>query len=79
MEQSERTFEITENDGLLDGPLLIRPKQTTDGIPIYHCYRDGVPVSELRQETSGEWVQLWGDLPTDAVAQVGAAIARQTA
>lgn len=79
MKESAEIFKIKVDDKLSDKPLLIQPEQTTDGIPIYHCYQDGISFCELRQEASGEWVQLWGDLPYDAVQQIGTAIAHHVA
>ncbi|WP_262245491.1 hypothetical protein [Parapedobacter soli] len=79
MESTENIFEIEVNDGQLVKTLHVRPEQTTDGISIYHCYSaDGALVCELRQETSGEWVQLWGSFPADSVEQMGNAIASQS-
>ncbi len=80
MEQSEEiTFEVIMESGPLKKRVLVRSEQTTDGVPIYHCYLEGASISQLRQETSGEWTQLWGDLPADSVHQVGEAIANHLA
>lgn len=78
MEKSDEIFEITLNSGpFADTPLLVRPEETTDGIPIYHCYVDGSSRSQLRRETTGEWLQLWGDFSTDTVRLIGKAIEEQ--
>ncbi|SEL28834.1 hypothetical protein SAMN05421740_104155 [Parapedobacter koreensis] len=76
MEKSDELFEVRLADGQFgDRPLTIRPEQTTDGVPIYHCYTKETSISQLRQETSGEWTQLWGDLQPDTVQRLGEAIA----
>ncbi|MFC7522490.1 hypothetical protein ACFQRK_00930 [Parapedobacter sp. GCM10030251] len=74
MEKSEDTFEIILPGRLTDRPVLVRPEQTTDGIPIYHCFLDGTSISQLRQEPSGEWVQIWGNFSPEIVQQLGARI-----
>lgn len=74
MEKSEDTFEITLRGRLMDKPVLVRPEQTTDGIPIYHCFLEGRSISQLRQEPSGEWIQIWGDFSPEIVQQLGASI-----
>jgi len=75
MEKSTDIFEVTVA-GQFRGKLVsVRSEETTDGIPIYHCDVAGTAVTQLRQETSGEWTQLWGDLPADTVARLGEAIA----
>ncbi len=79
MEKSEEIFKIKVNYGASDKPILVQPEQTTDGVPIYHCYCDGISIGELRQEASGEWVQLWGDLSAHSLQQVGEAIASHLA
>lgn len=80
MEKSEDAFEIKITDDQLTERLIIRPQHTTDGIPVYHCYLpDGTSIGELRQEPSGEWVQVWGDLARNSVARIGEAIAHQMA
>lgn len=80
MEKSEDVFEIEINEGPRSKRLVVRPAHTTDGIPIYQCHsQDGTFISELRMETSGEWVQLWGNLPNDSVVRIGEAITRHTA
>ncbi|WP_353128873.1 hypothetical protein [Parapedobacter pyrenivorans] len=77
MKTSEGIFEVTlgAGTGSLRKQLLVRPEQTTDGVPIYHCFFEGSSISQLRQEASGEWVQLWGDLSVYSIQQVGKAIA----
>jgi len=74
MEKSEETFEIHLEGRLMDKPVLVRPEQTTDGIPIYHCFLEGTSISQLRQEPSGEWVQIWGDFSPEMVCQIGGSI-----
>ena len=78
MKKSDEVFEIKVNEGSSVEQLVIRPEQTTDGVPIYYCYSaSGTSLSEVRQEASGEWVQLWGSLPDESVERIGAAIARR--
>ncbi|MGV3762221.1 MAG: hypothetical protein ACO1NT_07065 [Parapedobacter sp.] len=81
MEKSEGIFEIEIAEGPLSGrSLVVRPAHTTDGVPVYQCHlQDDTSICELRREPSGEWVQLWGDLPDDTVAEIGEAIASHTA
>ncbi len=80
MEKSEDAFEIEVTDDQLAEQLVIRPQHTTDGIPIYHCHlQDGTSIGELRQEPSGEWLQVWGDLPDNTVERIGKAIAQRMA
>ncbi|MEC3881669.1 hypothetical protein [Parapedobacter sp. 10938] len=80
MKKSEDVFEIEITEGSLSKRLVIRPAHTTDGIPVYQCHlQDGSSVCELRRETSGEWVQLWGNLSDDSVNRIGDAIAHHTA
>jgi len=74
MEKSEDTFEIRLAGRLMDKPVLIRPEQTTDGIPVYHCLLEGRSISQLRQEPSGEWIQIWGDFPPEIIRQLGESI-----
>jgi len=78
MEKSEDTFEITLAGRLMDKPVLVRPEQTTDGIPVYHCFLEGRSASQLRQEPSGEWTQIWGDFPQEIVQQLGESIMQHT-
>ncbi len=68
METSGENFEVNLGMGT---NLLVRPEQTTDGVPVYHCYTDDTVISQLRQEPSGEWIQVWGELPRDIVQQLG--------
>ena len=79
MKESGEIFEVIMGSGPLKKQLLVRQEETTDGVPIYHCYLEGASISQLRQETSGEWTQLWGDLSTNSVHQVGEAIASHLA
>lgn len=81
MEKSADDFEITINEGADTRLLVIRPEDTTDGVPVYHCYpvNASASIGQVRQEPTGEWVQIWGDLPHDTVKQIGAAIARRMA
>ena len=78
METSEKIFEIAIGGPFLDRPLTIEPGETTDGVAIYHCYLNGASVCQLRQEPSGEWTQVWGDLPATTVQRVGETIADYT-
>lgn len=80
MKKSEDVFEIEVTEDQRSKRLVIQPAHTTDGIPVYQCHlQDGSSICELRRETSGEWVQLWGNLSGDAVNRIGEAIARYTA
>lgn len=80
MEKTEGVFEIAINEDAAVKRFVVRQEHTTDGVPIYHCYsQDGILVCELRQDISGEWEQLWGDLPDDLVARIGGAIAHHVA
>ncbi len=78
MEKSEDTFEITLMGRLMDKPIIVRPKQTTDGVPVYHCFLEGKSISQLRQEPSGEWIQIWGDFSPEIVQQLGDSIIQHT-
>ncbi|WP_353195693.1 hypothetical protein [Parapedobacter defluvii] len=78
MEKSEETFEVNLTGRRMDKPILVRPEQTTDGIPVYHCFLEGASISQLRQEPSGEWVQIWGDFSPQVIQQLGEAISRHT-
>ena len=78
MEKSEDTFEITLTSRQMDKPVLVRPEQTTDGIPVYHCFLEGRSISQLRQEPSGEWTQIWGDFSPEVVQQLGNSIMQHT-
>ncbi|MBK1441568.1 hypothetical protein JHJ32_16335 [Parapedobacter sp. ISTM3] len=76
MEKLDDIFEVSLAGEQFEGrQLTIRAEQTTDGVPVYHCYDEGASIAQLRQETSGEWTQLWGDLQPDTVQQLGEAIA----
>ena len=81
MEKSEGAFEIAVNEGPDAKRLVIRPEDTTDGVPVYHCYpaNGSASIGQVRQEPTGEWVLIWGDLPRDTVNQIGAAIAHHMA
>jgi len=80
METSAGTFEIMINEGSEMKRLIIRPQDTTDGVPVYHGYStDGIIISQLRQEPTGEWIQIWGDMPPDSVVQIGKAITHHMA
>ncbi len=80
MEKSEGVFEITIDESSGTKKLAIRPEDTTDGVPVYHCYSaEGAVISQLRQEPTGEWVQIWGDLSPDSVTETGEAIAHHMA
>jgi len=80
METSANTFEIVINEGSEMKRLVIRPQDTTDGVPVYDSYSaDGIIISQLRQEPTGEWIQIWGDMPGDSVVQIGKAITRHMA
>ena len=75
MEQAEKSFELSIA-GQFDGrSVTIEPDETTDSVPLYYCYLNGAAISQLRHDPVEGWVQIWGDLPADAVRQVGAAIA----
>jgi len=78
MEKSENTFEITLKSHLMDKPVLVQSEQTTDGVPVYHCFLKERSISQLRQEPSGEWTQIWGDLSPEVVQQLGDSIMQHT-
>jgi len=73
MEKSDEVFKIRVKEAS-DKYLLIRPEETTDGVPVYHCYSEGISICQLRREPSGEWTQLWGGLSADSVGRIGGAI-----
>ncbi|MFC3199035.1 hypothetical protein ACFOET_15530 [Parapedobacter deserti] len=75
MEKSDEIFEVNLDGQFMGRSLTVKPEQTTDGVPIYHCYLDGTSISQLRLETSGEWTQVWGDLPEHTVQRIGEVIA----
>lgn len=76
MQPTEQSFELVIS-GQFDGqPLIVEPHETTDNIPVYHCYIDGKNISQLRQEPAGKWVQIWGDLSAEIAQQIGEAIAK---
>lgn len=79
MEKSEDTFEVSLTGPLQDKPILVQPMQTTDGIPVYHCFLDGRSISQLRREPTGEWVQIWGNFSQKVVQQLGDSIVQHTA
>lgn len=80
VEKTEGVFKIAINEDSVVKHFVIRPEHTSDGVPVYHCYsHDGTLVCELRQGTSGDWEQLWGDLPYNLVSQIGGAIAHHVA
>ena len=74
MKKLEETFEINATDRLKDKQVLVRPEQTTDGIPVYHCFADGRSIGQLRRESTGEWTQIWGDLTPELIQQLGDSI-----
>ncbi len=72
MQNSAKLFNATITaGGFKDKSISVRAEETTDGVPLYHCDVDGESASQLRQEPSGEWIQVWGELPVEMVAQLG--------
>ncbi|WP_257657594.1 hypothetical protein [Parapedobacter lycopersici] len=75
MEKSADYFTVTLQKGTLSGEqLLIEPVQTTDGVSIYNCLLDGKPITQLRQSSDGDWIQVWGTLDKHSVLAIGEAL-----
>ncbi|ADY52070.1 hypothetical protein Pedsa_1509 [Pseudopedobacter saltans DSM 12145] len=54
--------------------LQIQPEDTTDGVPFYICETNGVEISRLRKDEKNQWEQIWGDLDTRTINNIGKAI-----
>lgn len=77
MEKSADHFSVViEGGSLQDEQILVEPVQTTDGVPIYNCLLETNPVTQLRQDIGGGWIQVWGTLDKETVQSIGEAIER---
>lgn len=56
--------------------LIVTTEETTDGAPYYNCLDkgEGENLAEVRKESDGRWVGLWGDLDEKSVQAIGEAI-----
>lgn len=75
MEKSADHFTVVIQSGSLQGEqILVEPVQTTDGVPIYNCLLETKPITQLRQDTDGGWIQVWGTLDKETIQSIGEAI-----
>lgn len=51
--------------------LEVKYRETTDGVPFYECQINDKKV-QLRKDE--KWEQIWGDLSSEAINELGAAI-----
>lgn len=71
---TDNSFEIVVNIAEKQKRLNIIPQETTDGAPYYICRENEQHLSEIRKESNGNWVQLWGDLEEQSIQAIGQAI-----
>lgn len=71
---ADTSFEITVDIAKKQRKLNIIPQETTDGAPYYICREHEQHLSEIRKESNGNWVQLWGDLEEQNIQAIGQAI-----
>ena len=77
MEKSTANFEISIPLGQTTTKWLVKPKDTTDGVPVYYCMdtsNDKSTSCQIRKEPTGEWVQIWGNLSQHEIDKIGKAI-----
>jgi len=71
---TEPPFDITAKVNGQEQRMTVKTEETTDGAPYFVCLQDDEQITELRKESDGRWVQLWGDLDTLSVLAIGKAI-----
>jgi hypothetical protein len=67
---------IAEIDGQ-EKHIKVITLETTDGIPYYSCLIGEDEITQVRKETYGKWEQLWGDLDTSTVENIGSQISEK--
>lgn len=77
MESSQKEFYIIAEIDQQKKQIKVIGLETSDGVPYYSCLIGESEISQVRKETYGGWEQLWGDLPKEAVEQIGQEIAKQ--
>lgn len=74
----ETSFEINVSITGNSRRLIVSPRETTDGAPYYVCLENQQQIAEVRRESNGTWVQLWGNLDEQSVKVIGKAIEDKT-
>jgi len=74
---AEAPFEIEVSIHSEKRRLTVKTEETTDGAPYYICSDGEDHVAEVRKETNGQWVQLWGDVDEESIEAIGEAIDAQ--
>lgn len=78
MEASEQHSEIFEISVQLSGSvqtIQVKPEETTDGAEYFKCSLNDQHITQIRQEKDGDWEQIWGELNSIDVNNIGKAIA----
>jgi len=68
------SFEIQLNIKGKEQTILVKPDETSDGARYYNCILDGETLTQIREETDGNWEQLWGTLDQQDVDAIGGKI-----
>ncbi|GAA4806691.1 hypothetical protein GCM10023231_39850 [Olivibacter ginsenosidimutans] len=71
---TEPPFIIRAKINGVEQQLTVKTEETTDGVPYFICLQDQEQLTELRKESNGKWVQLWGNLDTLSILAIGKAI-----
>jgi hypothetical protein len=56
----------------------VKYEETSDGVPYYSCLQDGKSVTQLREDETGHWEQIWGELSPEQIDTLGALIKEQS-
>jgi hypothetical protein len=78
VQTDESSFEINIHIAGSSRRLTVSPQETTDGAPYYVCLENQNQIAEVRKESNGDWVQLWGDLDEQSITAIGQAIDKKT-
>lgn len=75
---TEPPFDIRAKINGVEQQLTVNTEETTDGAPYFVCLQNEEQITELRKESNGKWVQLWGNLDTLSILAIGKAIDSQS-
>jgi hypothetical protein len=77
MKSSNKEFYIIAEIDHQKKHIKVVELETSDGVPYYSCLIGENEISQVRNETYGNWEQLWGNLPKEIVEYIGNEIDKQ--
>ncbi len=74
---NEPEFDIMLTLDGVDEHITVIPQETSDGANYYNCKAKGQQLTQIRETTTGEWEQIWGELSPSKVNLIGKTIKAQ--